>query len=244
VLYFGVCCRGSDVSDRTILPTQIDLRPLGEAELHVDRTFSPEQVMGQAAGAGSRPDSGTGTASDDEFSVLGPVSFKGTLARSGDRFQLAGRVTATLQLNCGRCLTPFPLPVHTTVDLKYIPERLPVAAVKEAPKGPAKEAAKGSAKEAGKGPTKAAKVPVEEDVELLDEDLDTAYYRDHVLDLADMLREQFYLALPMRPLCRPDCQGLCPSCGIDRNVDTCQCQTDWVDPRLSGLKALVTRKTD
>ena len=230
------------MSDRTILPTQIDLRPLGEAELHVDRTFSPEQVMGQAAGAGSRPDSGTGTASDDEFSVLGPAAFKGTLTRRGDRFQLAGRVTATLQLNCGRCLTPFPLPVHTTVDLKYIPERLPVAhakpeAVKDAPKAPAKEAAKGHAK----GVKAQA---VEEDVELLDEDLDTAYYRDHVLDLADMLREQFYLALPMRPLCRPDCQGLCPSCGIDRNVDTCQCQTDWVDPRLSGLKALVTRKTD
>ena len=197
------------MSDRTILPTQIDLRPLGEAELHLDRTFSPEQVMGQAAGAGSRPDSGTGTASDDEFSVLGPVSFKGTLARRGDRFQLAGRVTATLQLNCGRCLTPFPLPVHTTVDLKYIPERLPVAAVKEALKGPAKEAAKG-AKEAGKGPTKAAKVPIEEDVELLDEDLDTAFYRDHVLDLADMLREQFYLALPMQSALPPRLSGAVP----------------------------------
>ena len=59
-----------------------------------------------------------------------------------------------------------------------------------------------------------------------------------------MLREQFYLALPMQPLCRPDCQGLCPSCGIDRNVDTCQCKTEWIDPRLSVLKTLVTRKTD
>ncbi len=225
------------MSDRSHLPTQIDLRPLSEAELHVDRTFSPEQVMGQVSGGGARPDSGTGTASDDEFSVLGPVTFKGTLTRSGDRFQLKGRVTATLQLNCGRCLTPFPLPVNTAVDLKYVPERPPVAAVKEAPKGPAKDAAKG----AGKGGKASAP---EEEVELQDEDLDTAYYRDHVLDLADMLREQFYLALPMRPLCRPDCRGLCPSCGIDRNVDTCQCQTDWVDPRLSGLKALVTRKTD
>lgn len=229
MLYFGVCCRGSDVSDRSLLPTQIDLRPLGEAELHVERTFSPEQVTGHAGGAGARPDSGTGTASDDEFSVLGPVAFKGTLARRGDRFQLKGRVTATLQLSCGRCLTPFPLPVDTRVDLTYIPERPPVVAPKDVVKGP----------------VKAVKAPaVEEDVELQDEDLDTAYYRDHVLDLAEMLREQFYLALPMQPLCRPDCQGLCPSCGIDRNVDTCQCQTDWVDPRLSGLKALVTRKTD
>jgi uncharacterized protein len=193
--------------------------------------------MGQVGGEGARPDSGTGTAADDEFSVLGPVTFVGTLARSGDRCRLKGRITATLQLSCGRCLAPFPLPLNTTVDLTYIPERPPVAAVKDAAKGPAMEAAKGSAK--------GAKAPApEEDVELQDEDLDTAYYRDHVLDLADMLREQFYLALPMRPLCRPDCHGLCPICGIDRNVDTCQCQTTWVDPRLSGLKALVTRKTD
>ena len=217
------------MSDRSLLPTQIDLRPLGEAELHVERTFSPEQVTGHVAGEGARPDSGTGTASDDEFSVLGPVAFKGTLTRRGERFHLKGRVTATLQLSCGRCLTPFPKQVDTAVDLTYIPERTPVVAPKEAVKAP------------GKG----AKAPaVEEDVELVEEDLDTAYYRDHVLDLAEMLREQFYLALPMQPLCRPDCQGLCPSCGIDRNVDTCQCKTEWIDPRLSVLKTLVTRKTD
>jgi len=217
-----------------MLPTQIDLRPLGESELYVDRTFSPEQVTGHVDGEGSRPDSGTGTASDDEFSVLGPVTFKGTLARRGDKFLLKGRVAATLQLNCGRCLTPFPLTVNTAIDLNYIPERPPVAAVKDAGKA-----------DAVKGPAKGAKPPVvEEDIELREEDLDTAYYRDHVLDLADMLREQFYLALPMQPLCRPDCLGLCPSCGIDRNVDSCQCKTEWIDPRLSVLKALVTRKTD
>ena len=56
------------------------------------------------------------------------MTFKGTLARRGDRFQLKGRVTATLQLSCGRCLTPFPSPVDTTVDLTYIPERPPVVA--------------------------------------------------------------------------------------------------------------------
>ena len=64
------------------------------------------------------------------------------------------------------------------------------------------------------------------------------------VDLGEMLREQFYLALPMQPLCRPDCQGLCPVCGVDRNLERCECQTEWVDPRLSGLKALVNRKPD
>ena len=51
----------------------------------------------------------------------------------------------------------------------------------------------------------------DEEVELQDEDL-TAYLRE-TIDLGEMIREQFYLALPMKPLCRDDCQGLCPSAG-------------------------------
>jgi uncharacterized protein len=187
------------------------LRPLPEAEVPVDREFAPEQVLGgRVVTAGSR-------AVEDEFSLLGPVRFQGSLTRAGDRFHLRGRITATLQLNCGRCLTAFPRPVDTAVDLTYVPAGTLV----------------------GQATGKA-----DEDVELQNEDLNTAYYRDHVLDLGEMLREQFYLALPMQPLCRPDCQGLCPQCGVDRNVEQCQCHAEWVDPRLSGLKALVTRKPE
>ena len=76
---------------------------------------------------------------------------------------------------------------------------------------------------------------------------DTAatFYEDDAIDLADLLREQFYLALPMKPLCRQDCKGLCPQCGTNLNTDTCQCQVRWEDPRLAGLKALIPdRKHD
>jgi uncharacterized protein len=69
-----------------------------------------------------------------------------------------------------------------------------------------------------------------------DEDLGVSFYRDDVLDLGDVMREQFVLALPMKPLCREDCQGLCPVCGKNRNRETCDCQQEWVDPRLEALK--------
>ncbi len=82
------------------------------------------------------------------------------------------------------------------------------------------------------------------DVELAEEDLSTSYYRDHVLDLGEMLREQFYLALPMRPLCRDDCKGLCPHCGTNLNTGTCACDARWQDPRLAGLQAFLNKKTD
>ena len=72
-----------------------------------------------------------------------------------------------------------------------------------------------------------------------DDDIGVSYYRDDEIDLGEVIREQFYLALPMKPLCREDCQGLCPTCGANRNRETCDCRTDWVDPRLEPLKKLL-----
>jgi uncharacterized protein len=70
------------------------------------------------------------------------------------------------------------------------------------------------------------------------DDLDTAYYENDEIDLGQLMQEQFYLALPMKPLCKDDCKGLCPTCGTNLNKATCDCKTDWEDPRLAALKAL------
>jgi uncharacterized protein len=85
----------------------------------------------------------------------------------------------------------------------------------------------------------ASAMPTEEEREMQDEDLDTSYYRDDRIDLNELLREQFYLALPMKPLCVDDCQGLCPQCGTILNAGTCTCAPAWEDPRLAPLKGLV-----
>ncbi len=74
--------------------------------------------------------------------------------------------------------------------------------------------------------------------EIGDEDVGVSFYRDDVIDLGDVIREQFYLALPMKPLCREDCRGLCPVCGANRNRETCACHAEWVDPRMEALRNL------
>ena len=84
----------------------------------------------------------------------------------------------------------------------------------------------------------ASELSTEEEREVEEEDLDTSYYRDDQIDLNELLREQFYLALPMKPLCRDDCAGLCPQCGTNQNTGTCQCTSQWEDPRLAPLKGL------
>ncbi len=58
------------------------------------------------------------------------------------------------------------------------------------------------------------------------------------IDLRPAIRETWLLAAPSFVTCRPDCQGLCPSCGADRNVMTCACGTDSTDARWDALRAL------
>ena len=84
----------------------------------------------------------------------------------------------------------------------------------------------------------ASEIPTEEEREMQDEDVDVGYYRDDQIDLNELLREQFYLGLPMKPLCTEGCQGLCALCGTNLNTGSCSCETVWEDPRLAPLKGL------
>jgi DUF177 domain-containing protein len=84
----------------------------------------------------------------------------------------------------------------------------------------------------------------EDESEIAEDDLTTAFYREHAIDLGQLVREQCYLALPMKPLCRADCKGLCPVCGTNLNAGACSCDRSWTDPRLAGLKALRSDPND
>jgi uncharacterized protein len=70
------------------------------------------------------------------------------------------------------------------------------------------------------------------------EDTNIGFYEGNGLDLADVVREQVMLWLPMRGLCREDCQGICPTCGVNRNREKCQCVQTFDDPRWDALKRL------
>ncbi|HIE09853.1 MAG TPA: DUF177 domain-containing protein, partial [Armatimonadetes bacterium] len=75
--------------------------------------------------------------------------------------------------------------------------------------------------------------------EQLDDCLDglTPIWQDEVLDVGELVRQYIELALPMAPLCRSDCKGICPTCGKDLNEGPCGCER-LVDARLSQLRAI------
>ncbi|MEJ7597103.1 MAG: DUF177 domain-containing protein [Kofleriaceae bacterium] len=117
---------------------------------------------------------------------------------------------------CSRCLEPMKLEIDDPLHVTFMPRH-------ELPADDGEESEAADADDEG--------------AQVNEEDLDLFPYEGDVIDLEPLFREQFVLAIPFSPLCREDCKGLCPQCGIDRNSATCTCEKP-IDPRLAALKGL------
>jgi uncharacterized protein len=86
-----------------------------------------------------------------------------------------------------------------------------------------------------------SKVEVNTGIALPQPDEEDPFYitENHLVDLGEAIREYTLLELPMQPLCKLDCQGICPSCGADRNTEECRCENEESDDRFAALKALL-----
>ena len=69
-------------------------------------------------------------------------------------------------------------------------------------------------------------------------DLETEVLSEPVIDLDDVLRQQVYLALPLKSLCSPSCGGLCPHCGANLNETPCECSKTVKDSPFAALAQL------
>jgi len=76
------------------------------------------------------------------------------------------------------------------------------------------------------------------DKELIEQDLNIDMITADIIDLADIVKEQIYLYLPMKKICKTDCQGLCPGCGMNLNLGKCSCQPNHGHPGFQKLKTL------
>lgn len=79
--------------------------------------------------------------------------------------------------------------------------------------------------------------------ELSENEMSISVFDGDAIDVDEIVKEQILLAVPTRMLCQPDCKGICPDCGIDRNTGDCACGTNKVDPRWAALKNLTGGKS-
>src|SRR5258708_27125716 len=97
---------------------RFDLRQLGRQkggslrDEQVDRTFQPSEFEASVG-------------ADEEYKVAAPVHLEMDVHKDGEAYRATGRVTTRLQLECGRCLEPFEIPVDSPFDLRYVPAVLP-----------------------------------------------------------------------------------------------------------------------
>jgi uncharacterized protein len=73
---------------------------------------------------------------------------------------------------------------------------------------------------------------------ITEDETEIGYYEESGLLLEDAVREQVLLTLPSRTLCQEVCKGLCPHCGANRNLTTCECVEKPIDPRLAVLASI------
>ena len=171
----------------------IEVSSIPPEGLEVDETLSPGDVHIEG---------------EESFALLEGGRLKCRVDRGDDQsIHVRGRLSARVELQCGRCLEDFAFALDQELDLFYLPHR-------------------------------ADEEDEEEDeVELADRDMVVAYYHGERLDLGEMIREQLFLALPMKRLCREECAGLCPTCGANRNARPCACPPVEVGSRLADLGA-------
>lgn len=76
----------------------------------------------------------------------------------------------------------------------------------------------------------------EEELEVGEDELTVGFFSDDSVNLADVVREQVLLSVPMKIVCGPDCRGLCPVCGANRNVRECDCSIQHKDSPFAFLR--------
>lgn len=159
---------------------------------------------------------------------LGPISVEGRAMWTGETVLAEGRTRAECAFTCSRCCRMFSQLISAEFTRQFRPsdEHRP-----QDERGPAQRPRR-SGRPAGPG-------GVERDADDHEPPLPFGGQR---IDLAFVAWEALILEMPMKPVCRVACAGLCPVCGSDLNEKACGCQAKKVDSRFLSLKKLLEAK--
>ena len=144
---------------------------------------------------------------------LSPVTINLKLYRVNDMYRGEGDVATSVRFQCSRCLEDFVYPVYAEFDLNFSAE-----------------------------PDSTSDSCLQGEYEVRAEQAGLVSFSDDEIDLTEPMQDQVLMALPIRPLCREDCRGLCPQCGIDLNFSSCGCEKIVFNPKFQNLAELDVKK--
>ena len=144
-----------------------------------------------------------------EFKFPAPVKTRLRALRIGDMVEVEGVFETAARLACARCLKEFETQLAAEIALTYTRESL--------------ENRQDLARD---------------EIELSSEDAGLITFSGDRIDLREGVQEQVVMAIPVRPLCREHCKGLCPQCGVNLNKGDCGCDQPPRNTQFSALKKL------
>ena len=155
----------------------------------------------------------------DEVGNIGKVAIDARAEKGPvtGEYIVDGTAKFTADLNCSRCLEPYPFANSSAFHVRFRPR----------PEGSGEENAEIEISDA--------------------EELDVEFYAERTVPLKDLALEQIQLAIPMKPLCDESCLGLCAKCGANRSREACDCEVAVGDGRwdaLKGIREQLNRKKD
>ncbi len=151
-------------------------------------------------------DSDMVVAQQPDIVECGPLNVRFQAHYAAGAVEVGGRLAAEMTLVCSRCLTHFEHALEVPVKALF--------------------------------KVKDRESEAEDDALDADDeaDEDTYFVTGSKVDLRPFFVENVLLNVPFIPICDPDCKGLCPVCGVNRNEQSCGCKPERIDPRLAGLK--------
>jgi len=157
---------------------------------------------------------------DDNVVFVEPVYGSAKVTNTGRGFYATGTAKVTARIACDRCLEPYVAELAAEFEQAF---REPGASGRR-PTTEEKDEAEG-----------------EEEREVPAPDDESRPYDGDTIDLTETVSEAFLLAAPVKFVCREDCKGICPMCGVNRNVSECSCASPAIDPRLAALAKLLEK---
>jgi uncharacterized protein len=147
-----------------------------------------------------------------EVAFKGPLKFELMVRSERDMIRIDGHIQAILVLLCSRCLESFESRIEQPFTLRF-----------------ARQVSRDMRMVRGA------------EVELTTDQIGLSFFEGEEIDLREALQEQVIMTLPYKPLCRAECKGLCPNCGLDLNRESCQCRKKTKGGPFDQLKSLKLR---
>lgn len=159
----------------------------------------------------------TATAPELDCEILAPFQFSLRSYLSGRDIIFEGSCSGCVEAQCGRCLTRYR---HALRDEFRLVAEEAKDRVPPDPEGCERLARDGLC---------------------LTDEIESAWYRGGVIELDAYFTEVIAEMLPLHPVCREDCKGLCPVCGVSRNDTNCGCDIESVAPKKESPFALLAQ---